>query len=204
MECIKARELIQEKLQGELNARERHELNAHLAECRECRMFKEGMGALDSLMSREPMLDAPAGFAAGVAAVASRRHRRVLTFERRNLRIAAACVAAALVFAALLPFFITLPGTGELTEKLASVTPAIPETTDLRGQLTDIAPAVPDTAPSVSGAVASIQSSWESVSGVEIPTIGFTGTLMFMLAALAAAAAALEAVYLTLPVRRKR
>ncbi len=187
MECYRARELIQEKLARKLDAGLAQALAGHLAGCPGCRAFESGMGALDSLMSGEPLEDAPEGFAARVRQAASRRRRKALSFERRNLRIAAACVAAALLLVAFVPFFVGLPPAEELTGRLAS-----------------IAPPVPGSAPGLAEALEGIESSWDSVSRIEIPAFGLTGALMALLGALAAAMVMAEAVYFALPYRRKR
>jgi anti-sigma factor RsiW len=204
MECFHARELIQEKLEGELDAQLAHELKAHLVTCHKCRDFERGIEVLDTLMSREPLESAPEGFSARVIEAASRRRRRVLTYERKNLRVAAACVAAALVIAAILPFFVVLPEASALTEKIAAITPAITDTAQLAGGLADIAPPMPESAPTVADAVQGIQTTWDTLSDIEIPVLGLSGTLVLILAAFAAAAVALEAAYLALPIGRRK
>jgi anti-sigma factor RsiW len=204
MECHRARELIQERLEGGLEAGPQRELGEHLAGCTGCRAFGKGVEALDTALKRQPLEDAPEGFAARVAAAASRDRMKVLTYERRNLRIAAACIAAAMVIAAFLPFFVALPDAAAITETLAVAPPSIPDKDELSARVRDFAPRVPDSAPTLDDAVAGIRSSWEAVNTLEIPKPELAGSLMLVLAVLAAAGAAFEAFYLVRPFWRKR
>ena len=204
MECHRARELIQEKLEGELNASLLQELSEHLAACTGCRAFEKGITALDTALSRQPLEDAPEGFAARVTAAAARDKMKVFTYERRNLRIAAACVAAALVIAAVLPFFVALPSTSEVTERLAAAAPALPDASYVPTTLSDIAPQIPESAPTLADAADHLKSSWNSLRTLEIPSLGLSGTLVLLLAVLAAAALAFEAFYFVIPHWRRK
>jgi hypothetical protein len=204
MECYRARELIQEKLEGGLDATLQSELAGHLAGCDDCRAFEKGMEALDSALRRQPLEDAPEGFAAKVAAAASRDRMKVLTYERRNLRIAAACVAAALIIVTLLPFFVALPDAAAISETLAVAPPSIPAKAELSARVKELAPGVPKSAPTLDDAVAGIRSSWKTVSSLEIPRIELTGSMILILAVLAAAGVAFEAFYLVRPLWRKK
>jgi len=204
MECYRAKELIQEKLEGGLDAVLLRELGEHLAACAECRTFEKGIAALDTALNNQPLEDAPEGFAEKVAAAAARDRIKILTYEHRNLRIAAACVAAALVIVALLPFFVVLPDTSAITERLAVAPPALPDKTELSARVRELAPKVPDSAPTLDDAVAGIRSSWETVKSFDIPKPELTGSLILVLAVLAAAGAAFEAFYLVRPLWRKK
>ncbi len=204
MECYRAKELIQEKLEGGLDAGLKSELGEHLAVCPACRAFEKSLKVLDTALRSQPFEDAPEGFAARVAAAASRDRMKVITYERRNLRIAAACVAAALIVVALLPFFIALPSTSELTERLAAAAPALPDASYVPTTLSDIAPRIPESAPTFADAADHLKSSWNSLKTLDIPSLGLTGTLVVILAALAAAALAFEAFYFVLPHWRKK
>jgi len=144
MDCFNARDLIQEKLEGSLDARLEPKLEAHLVNCRECRDFEQGIETLNTLLSREPLEKVPEGFYARVVEAAARHRRKTLVYERKNLRVAAACVAAALVIAAILPFFIVLPEASAITGEIAAITPAIPDTVDIQSKLSEIAPAIPN------------------------------------------------------------
>lgn len=204
MECYRAKELIQEKLDGGLDTGLQDKLGEHLAGCAGCRAFEKGMAALDTALSRQPLEDAPEGFSARVAAAASRDRLKLLTYERRNLRIAAACIAAALVIVALLPFFVVLPDASAITQTLVLAPPAIPDKDELTARARDFAPRVPDSAPTLDDAVAGIRSSWEAVASLDIPEPELTGSLILVLAVLAAAGAAFEAFYLVRPFWRKK
>lgn len=188
MECDKARELIQERLGAALDAKAQGELGAHLEGCPECRAFESGLEKLHSLLAGEPLRAVPAGFGERVVETARRRRVRALSSERRNLWAGAACAAAAVVVLAILPFLVELPQTGDITGRLATMLPELPQS-----------------APSVADALGGVESSWRSLSEITtMPPPGLTGTLVLLLCAFAAAAAGLEAVYLTLPYWRKR
>lgn len=204
MECSDARELIQERLAGELDSESAQALEEHLAGCPNCRDLAAGISKLDTLLSGEPMLEVPEGFGARVLAAASRRRRSVVVVERRNLRIAAACVAAALLFAAILPLLVVLPERAEITEKLAALTPQLGEAAQLTGRLAEMAPALPESTPTLASTVEGVQSSWNSITDIELPRPGLTGTIMLLLGIFGAVALAFEAAYLTLWARRKR
>jgi hypothetical protein len=204
MECYHARELIQEKLEGELDVRLVPELKAHLVTCHECRDFERGIEILDTLMAREPLEKVPEELKIKITQAASRHRRKVIVYERKNLRIAAACIAAALVIAAILPFFVVLPEASAITKEIVAMTPAIPDTTDLRSKLAELALPVPESAPTVAEAVQGVQSTWDTFSDLEIPALGLPGTLLLILGVFAVAAVALEAAYLGLPIRRKK
>jgi anti-sigma factor RsiW len=204
MECYRARELIQEKLAGGLDASLQSELDEHLTGCDACQAFEKGMAKLNDALKRQPLEDAPDGFAARVAAAAKRDRMKILTYERRNLRIAAACIAAVLVVAVMLPFFVALPSTSEVTESLAAAAPALPDASYVPTTLSDFAPQIPESAPTLADAADHLKSSWNSLKTLEIPSLGLSGTLVLLLAVLAAAALAFEAFYFVMPHWRKK
>lgn len=204
MECFHARELIQEKLEGSLDARLEPKLEAHLINCHECRDFEQGIETLNTLLSREPLEEVPEGFSTRVAEAAARRRRKILTYERKNLRVAAACVATVLAALLLLPYFISIPDPATMKEELLAMTPVLPDSSNLPNSLSDLAPQIPETSPILTSAANQLKDSWDSLSTVQIPSLGLTGMLFFMLAALAAVAAAFEAVYFALPYRRRK
>lgn len=204
MNCLDARELIQEKLDGQLDASLLHRLKEHLTRCHVCRDYESAIEVLDSALARQPLEEVPEGFAARVAENAFRRRGKMVASERRNLRIAAACVAAALVFAAILPFFITLPQASEFGDRLAAIAPEVTDPAVLSSEIASIAPPLPESTPTFSDAVVNIRSSLDAFSGIEIPVLGLTGTLVLMLGAFAAIASVLEALYLGLPYWRRR
>jgi len=205
MNCDYARELIQEKLGGGLDAGLQHELKKHLVDCHACRDYEKKLETLDLMLSREPMDKAPEGFAERVAKAVLEKRRKALASERRSLRVAAALVAALLLGAVvLLPFFVTLPATSEVTKKLAMLKPEIPETIDIKEKISGLAPEMPQSAPTFASAVETVQSSWALLPEMQLPELGLTGTAILIFGILAAVAAALEAAYLSLSYRRKK
>jgi anti-sigma factor RsiW len=204
MNCRRARELIQEKLEGELNAELQHALKSHLIKCHNCRAYEAGIEQLDSLLSRQPVVKPPEGFAARVASAAGRKRRALVTVERRNLRVAAACVAAVLVIAAIMPMLVALPSTEELTDNLVAMAPALPDSSYLPSSLSDLAPQLPESGLTLADAADHLKYSLDSLGSVEIPSLGLTNTLILILAALAGAAIAFQAVYFIMPHRRRR
>ena len=105
MDCEKARELIFRAADGALSADEQTALNAHLAECSECRAVCDALAAVSTELRETECV--PEGFAARVmdavreetkiVNMSTRREKRKKLFRPENYGILAACACFVII-----------------------------------------------------------------------------------------------------------
>jgi hypothetical protein len=72
-DCSRAQELLSDQLDGSLDALRARELEAHLAECADCRSLREALGEVVDALRSYPVLEPPVGLAERAAAFALAR-----------------------------------------------------------------------------------------------------------------------------------
>jgi predicted anti-sigma-YlaC factor YlaD len=95
MDCSRSQELLSDHLEETLHQILRAELEAHLAECEECRTLREAMGEVVDALHHFPELEPPAGLAERVAAGAWQARPRPRPVEIRPALVIPSWVQAA-------------------------------------------------------------------------------------------------------------